>query len=126
MTRGHKCDYKKQIREETLDAAVVEVITKLVANPRFASLMQEKIKINMKVDTEAIDQEIKALEKQLKQSYAVKRKTLEEIEMLYPDEKHYKCHEADLDDRLYRMYDKIDEQEQSLIDAKAKRQAIES
>ena len=124
MTRGHKCDYKKQIREETLDAAVVEVITKLVANPRFASLMQEKI--NMKVDTEAIDQEIKALEKQLKQSYAVKRKTLEEIEMLYPDEKHYKRHEADLDDRLYRMYDKIDEQEQSLIDAKAKRQAIES
>lgn len=75
MTRGHKCDYKKQIREETFDAAVVEVITKLVANPRFASLMQEKIKINMKVDTEAIDQEIKALEKQLKQSYAVKRKT---------------------------------------------------
>lgn len=126
MTRSHKCDYKKQIREETLDAAVVEVITKLVANPRFASLMQEKIKINMKVDTEAIDQEIKALEKQLKQSYAVKRKTLEEIEMLYPDEKHYKRHEADLDDRLYRMYDKIDEQEQSLIDAKAKRQAIES
>ena len=46
--------------------------------------------------------------------------------MLYPDEKHYKCREADLDDRLYRMYDKIDEQEQSLIDAKAKRQAIES
>lgn len=124
MTRGHKCDYKKQIREETLDAAVVEVITKLVANPRFASLMQEKI--NMKVDTEAIDQEIKALEKQLKQSYAVKRKTLEEIEMLYPDEKHYKRRETDLDDRLYRMYDKIDEQEQSLIDAKAKRQAIES
>ena len=126
MTRGHKCDYKKQIREETLDAAVVEVITKLVANPRFASLMQEKIKINMKVDTEAIDQEIKALEKQLKQSYAVKRKTLEEIEMLYLDEKHYKRREADLDDRLYRMYDKIAEQEQSLIDAKAKRQAIES
>lgn len=126
MTRGHKCDYKKQIREETLDVAVVEVITKLVANPRFASLMQEKIKINMKVDTEAIDQEIKALEKQLKQSYAVKRKTLEEIEMLYPDEKHYKRREADLDDRLYRMYDKIDEQEQSLIDAKAKRRAIES
>lgn len=126
MTRGHKCDYKKQIREETLDAAVVEVITKLVANPRFASLMQEKIKINMKVDTEVIDQEIKALEKQLKQSYAVKRKTLEEIEMLYPDEKHYKRREADLDDQLYRMYDKIDEQEQSLIDAKAKRQAIES
>ena len=42
MTRGHKCDYKKQIHEELLDAAVVEVITKLVANPRFAAMMQEK------------------------------------------------------------------------------------
>ena len=31
---------------------------------------------------------------------------------------------ADLDDRLYRMYDKIDEQEQSLIEAKAKKQSM--
>ena len=31
-----------------------------------------------------------------------------------------------MDDRLYRMYDKIDEQEQSLIEAKAKKQSIES
>ena len=124
MTRGHKCDYKKQINEDVLDATVVEVITKLVANPRFASMMQEKI--NMKVDTTAINQEIKAMEKQLKQSYAVKRKTLEEIEALDPDGRHYKRLKADLDDRLYRMYDKIDDQEQSLIEAKAKKQSIES
>ena len=124
MTRGHKCDYKKQINEDVLDAAVVEVITKLVANPRFASMMQDKI--NMKVDTTVIDQEITALEKQLKQSYAVKRKTLEEIETLDPDGRHYKRLKADLDDRLYRMYDKIDDQEQSLIEAKAKKQSIES
>ena len=124
MTRGHKCDYKKQINEDVLDAAVVEVITKLVANPRFASMMQEKI--NMKVDTTAINQEIKAIEKQLKQSYAVKRKTLEEIEALDPDGRHYKRLKSDLDDRLYRMYDKIDDQEQSLIEAKAKKQSIES
>ena len=124
MTRGHKCDYKKQVNEDVLDAAVVEVITKLVANPRFASMMQDKI--NMKVDTTVIDQEITALEKQLKQSYAVKRKTLEEIETLDPDGRHYKRLKADLDDRLYRMYDKIDDQEQSLIEAKAKKQSIES
>ncbi len=86
--------------------------------------MQEKI--NMKVDTTVIDQEITVLEKQLKQSYAVKRKTLEEIETLDPDGRHYKRLKADLDDRLYRMYDKIDEQEQSLIEAKAKKQSIES
>ena len=124
MTRGHKCDYKKQIQEEVLDASVIEIITKLVSNPRFASLMQEKI--NMKVDTTAIDQEIKALEKQLKQSYAMKRKTLEEIEQLDPDDRHYNRRKADLDDRLYRMYDKIDDQEQSLLEARTKKQSIES
>ena len=61
MQRGHKCDYKKQIREELLDDAVAEVIVKLVSNPQFAAMMQEKI--NMKVDTTAIDQEIANYEK---------------------------------------------------------------
>ena len=32
MTRGHKCDYKKQIHEEMLDEAVAEVIKRLVSN----------------------------------------------------------------------------------------------
>ena len=65
MIRGHKCDYKKQLREELLDDAVAEVIVKLVSNPKFAAMMQEKI--NMKVDTAAIDQEIANYEKQLRQ-----------------------------------------------------------
>ena len=56
MTRGYKCDYKKQIREELLDDAVAEVIIKLVSNPKFAAMMQEKI--NSKVDTAAIDGEL--------------------------------------------------------------------
>ena len=124
MERGHKCDYRRQVREDLLDSAVVEVITKLVANPRFAAMMQEKI--NMKVDTSEIEQEIAALEKQLKQSYAIKRNTLEEIECLDPDDRHYKRRKADLDDRLYRMYDKIDEQEQMLIEARAKKRSIEA
>ncbi|MCI7060846.1 MAG: recombinase family protein [Lachnospiraceae bacterium] len=124
MTRGHKCDYKKQIHEELLDAAVVEVITKLVANPRFAAMMQEKI--NMKVDTSVIEQEVAALEKQLRQAYSTKKKTLEEIEQLDPDDRHYKRKKDDLDDRLYRMYDKIDDLEQSLIEARAKKQTIEA
>ncbi|MDO4460278.1 MAG: recombinase family protein [Clostridia bacterium] len=124
MERGYKCDYKKQINEEVLDGAVAEVISKLVANPKFATLMQEKI--NLKVDTNAVDQEIEALEKQLKQAYGVKKNTLEEIESLNPDERHYKRIKDDLDDRLYRMYDKIDDIESALIDAKAKKQSLET
>ncbi len=124
MTRGHKCDYKKQIREELLDDAVAEVIVKLVGNPKFAAMMQEKI--NSKVDTAAIETELASYEKQLRQYYAVKLKLAEEIDSLDPDDRHYIKRKADLDDRLYRMYDKIEDVETQLIETRAKKQAIEA
>lgn len=124
MQRGHKCDYKKQIREEPLDDAMAEVIVKLVSNPNFAAMMQEKI--NMKVDTTAIEQEIANYEKQLRQDYSIKSKLIEEIDNLDPDDRHYIRRKSDLDDRLYRMYDKIEELESQLIDARAKKTSIEA
>ena len=124
MTRGHKCDYKKLIREELLDDAVAEVIVKLVGNPKFAAMMQEKI--NCKVDTVTIDGELADFEKQLRQYYAVKLKLAEEIDSLDPDDRHYIKRKADLDDRLYRMYDKIENVETQLIETRAKKQAVEA
>ena len=50
-------------------------------------MMREKI--SMKVDTSAIEQEIAAQEKQLRQSYSVKARLMEEIDFLDPDDKHY-------------------------------------
>ena len=96
----------------------------LVSNPKFAAMMQEKI--NMKVDTAAIDQEIANYEKQLRQSYSIKSKLMEEIDTLDPDDRHYIKRKADLDDRLYKMYDRIEEIESQLITARAKKQAIEA
>ncbi|MCM1045812.1 MAG: recombinase family protein [Candidatus Gastranaerophilales bacterium] len=124
MTRGHKCDYKRQIREDLLDDAVAEVIVKLVSNPKFAAMMQEKI--NSKVDTTAIDGELAGYEKQLRQFYSVKSKLTEEIDSLDPDDRHYIKRKADLDDRLYRMYDKIEDVETRIIEARAKKQAVEA
>lgn len=124
MTRGHKCDYRKQINEELLDSAVAEVIVKLVSNPRFAAMMQEKI--NMKVDTAAIEQEIATYEKQLRQSYSIKSRLMEEIDSLDPNDKHYYKRKADLDDRIYKMYDKIEDTENLVVAARAKKMAIET
>ena len=124
MQRGQKCDFNKQIQEEVLDNAVVEVIIKLVSNPKFAAMMQEKI--NSKVDTTAIEQEIAAAEKQLRQYYSIKSKIMEEIDTLDPDDRHYIIRKSDLDERLYRMYDKIEEAENNLMDARTKKQAIEA
>lgn len=107
-----------------LDSAVAEVIVKLVSNPRFAAMTQEKI--STKVGTTAIEQEIANYEKQLRQSYSTKSRLMDEIDSLDPDDKHYYKRKADLDDRLYKMYDKIEEAETLLIEARAKKTAIEA
>lgn len=80
----------------------------------------------MKVDTAAIEQEISNYEKQLRQSYSTKSKLMEEIDSLDPDDKHYYKRKADLDDRLYKMYDKIEDTESLLIEARVKKMAIEA
>ena len=80
----------------------------------------------MKVDTTAIEQEIAAYEKQLRQHYSTKSRLMEEIDSLDPDDRHFIARKSDLDDRLYKMYDKIEEVENGLMDARAKKQAIEA
>ncbi|NMA84949.1 MAG: recombinase family protein [Epulopiscium sp.] len=121
--RGHVCTYNKQINEEVLDNAVAEIIIKLVSNPKFAKLMQDKI--DLKVDTKEIDTEIDNYQKQLRKNNAIKIKLIEELDDLDPNEKHYRRRKQDLDDRLYRIYDKMDEVESNLIEAKAKKKTIE-
>lgn len=71
MLHGYKCDYKKQINEDLLDNSVSDIIIKLVRNPKFASMMQDKI--NMQVDTAAIEQELANYEKQLISARAKKQ-----------------------------------------------------
>ncbi len=124
MNRGHKCDFNKQIREELLDDAVAEVIVKLVSNPKFADLMRSKI--DMQVDTTAVEQEIANYEKQIRQCYSTKGKLIDEIDSLDVEDKHYSRIKTDLNERLYKIYDKIEEHESQLIEAKAKKIAIES
>ena len=48
------------------------------------------------------------------------------MDTLDPDDKHYIKRKADLDDRLYKMYDKIEDAESLLIEARAKKTAIEA
>jgi len=73
-----------------------------------------------------IEQEIATHEKQLRQSYSTKSRLMEEIDSLDPDDKHYIKRKADLDDRLYKMYDKIEDTENLLIAARAKKMSIEA
>ena len=72
----------------------------------------------MKADTTAIEQEIAAYEKQLRQHYSTKSRLMEEIDSLDPDDRHFIARKSDLDDRLYKMYDKTEEVENGLMDAR--------
>ncbi len=122
MTREHKCDYKKQISEDKLDKAVIEVLSKLVSNKKFAGLIRSKI--DMEVDTTALDQEIAALEKDLRQCYLNKDAILADLDNLNYEDKHYGRRKTDLENRLNRVYDKIEEAENVLVEAKAKKRSI--
>ena len=124
MTRGHKCDYKKQIHEELLDEAVAEIIKSLVSTPRFAAMMQQKI--SKKIDIDAVGQEISGYEKQLRLALSAKDRLLDEIDELDPSEKHYAKRKKDLADRLDKMYDKIEDIEQQLQTAREKKKSVEA
>ena len=122
MTRGHKCDYKKQVHEEMLDASVAEVISKLVSNPKFADLIRSKI--NMEVDTSALDQEIENYKIQLRKLYHNKDTILSDMDSLDYEDKHYQRRKTDLENHLYKTYDKIDDAEELLVSAKAKKRSL--
>jgi len=119
MTRGHKCDYKKQVHEEMLDASVAEVISKLVSNPKFSDLIRNKI--NMEVDTSALDQEIENYKIQLRKLYHNKDTILSDMDSLDYEDKHYQRRKTDLENHLYKTYDKIDDAEELLVSANAEK-----
>ena len=47
-----------------------------------------------------------------------------DLDSLDYENKHYQRRKNDLEDRLYRTYDKMDEMEDLLVDAKAKKRSI--
>lgn len=69
-------------------------------------------------------QQIANYERQLHQCYANKDGILADLDGLDYEDKHYQRRKKDLEDRLYRNYDKIEEAENSLVSAKAKRRSI--
>ena len=74
--------------------------------------------------TTELEQEIANYEKQLRHYYNIKDVILADIDALDYEDKHYKIRKSDLEDRLYEAYDKMDEIENALASAKAKKRSI--
>ena len=105
-----------------LSRFVAEVIRTLVSNKKFAEMMKQKI--NMEVDTSALDQEIANYERQLRQCFANRDSIMADLDSIDYEDKHYRRRKADLEERLYKTYDKIEEMEVALVVAKAKKRSI--
>ena len=121
-TRGYKCDYRKQIKKEKLDSAVLEVISSLVSRPEYAAQMRGLIK--SKVDVSSIDEEITALEGRKQHFDNIKSDILSDMNSLDVSDKHYSRRKEDLQKRLYDIYDSLDELEAALNEARKKRHSI--
>ena len=124
MVRGHACTYRRQLNEVKLDMAVAEIISKIVGNSKFASVMQSKI--NMKVDTRLIDKEIENYQKQYTQFSGTKKSIEKQMDSLDFLDKHYERKLNDLQKRLDKMYDYMEDTEAKLEEAKARKRTIES
>lgn len=103
---GHRCDYNRQWKQEKINAAVGEVIHKLVNNPRFAEAI--KAKIGAKVDTGELEAEREALEKKLRQLQGAKTKLGKQIDALDVTDRYYDRKYDDMQSRLDSLYDEIE------------------
>lgn len=122
-TRGEeRCDFKKQLNQEKLDAAIAEIVTKLVSNPNFAKVMQDNIKL--KTDTNEIDSEIEKYRKTYGKYIGTKRSLEEQIDSLDVDDMHYEKKLSDFNMRLNKMYDNIFEIEKSLKELQERKRII--
>ncbi len=103
---GKPCDYRKQWNQEMVNNAVTEIIKNLIHNPKFESAIREKIESS--VDTAALEAEIEALNKQLKQQIGAKNKLGQQMDNLDVNDKHYDSKYDDMQKRLDRLYEEID------------------
>ena len=119
---GHVCTYKKQWGEDKVNVAVAEVIKKLVQNPKFEAAIRQKI--NTRIDTGELEQEIENLRKQLRQVLGAKNKLAQQMDSLDVTDRYYDRKYQDMQDRLDHFYDQIDEIEDSIAQVEVRIQNI--
>ena len=109
---GHKCTYRKQWNEDKINAAVEEVIRKLVNNPKFKTEIQKHI--GNSIDTAELDREHDGLKEQLKQVTGAKNKLASQMDNLSVSDRHYDKKYDDMQERLDKLYDDIESIETSI------------
>jgi len=109
---GHRCGYKRQWKQELVDAAVAEAIRNLVNKPSFEQSIRQKI--GAEIDTNELEAELAQLNKQRRQLIGAKDRLGQQMDSLDITDKHYDRKYQDMENRQYKLYDEIDSVEQQI------------
>lgn len=109
---GHKCTYKKQIHQDKVNNAVVEVIRHIVKNSQFDTAIKEKLEAS--VDLETYENEEKSVKAQIKQLTVAKDRLGNQIDRLDYSDKYYEQKYNDMQNRMDSLYDEIAEANSTL------------
>lgn len=119
---GHKCSYKKQIHQDKLNDAVLEVIRHIVKNSKFDTAIKEKLE--QSVDLDAYKTEEATIKGKIKQLTVAKEKLGSQMDKLDYSDKHYEKKYEDMQNRMDSLYDEIAEENDSLESVQMQIQGI--
>ena len=121
--RGRPCDSTLKIRKPDIEPHLVAIIKNLLNDENFIN--EVKNQIVDKTDIKSLEIERANYQKQLKLTLDNKRRLENEIDSMPFDVKHRERKIADMNDRLYSLYDVIDEIESKIKDVEIKMASIE-
>ena len=119
--KGVECNYRRLIKKDFIEAYVVELLNLLINDVTFAEAIKDKIAT--KIDTSKIEEEINEYRASLKVTLQNKNRLAHEIDTLPLDIKHRDEMISDMNERLYLMYDTIDEIQTKIDNAKERIEA---
>ena len=104
---GHKCAYKKQIHQDKVNDAVIEVVRHIVQNSQFDFAIKEKLEASVNLET--YEKEESSLKMQIKQLTMAKERLGVQMDRLDYSDKYYEQKYGDMQTRMDSLYDEIAE-----------------
>lgn len=115
---GHECTFRTSIDQAEIDRMVARVISAMVHDERFATAIQAKI--GKAINTDDLEQELQALQANLRQVENAKSRLETQMDLLVDTDPHYDRKMVDLQRRYDEKYDVIAELEEQIGEVRRK------
>lgn len=109
---GKKCDYRRNWNNKDIDGPVVEILTKLISDPKLADYIRAKL--SSVVDAETVEADIAKAEKELRRAKAVLMLRSAEQDGIDPTTPEGSVKAQNLADRIDKLTMEIVEYQQDL------------